>query len=144
MHKVFFCKFLKFLMVTEAWNSAVRAKSWIQLLSRKQPKLANSNLLLITYHNLYISSFSDLCFFPHVFGNSLLRCVLLALSPEKYSRWHWLPYCKYSERNGNSTNTTSFFYNGHNPLHILISWKSFAKIQLNYKCKCHFVSHFWL
>ena len=33
------CKFLKFPMVTEAWNPAVRARSWIQLLWPKKPKL---------------------------------------------------------------------------------------------------------
>ena len=33
-------RFMRLLMVTEAWNPALRAKSWIQLLWPKQSKLA--------------------------------------------------------------------------------------------------------
>ena len=33
----FYCKFLKFTIVTEAWNPAIRARSWSQLLWQKSP-----------------------------------------------------------------------------------------------------------
>ena len=41
---------MKFLLVTEEWNPAVRARSWIQLLWPKKLKLANIELLSLTYY----------------------------------------------------------------------------------------------
>ena len=52
-----YCIFLKFLMVTEEWNPAVRARSWIQLL--KKPELANIKLLSLTYYSIYSIATSD-------------------------------------------------------------------------------------
>ena len=52
-----YCNFLKFLMVTEEWNPAVRARSWIQLLWPKKPKLTNIELLSFAYYNFSASSF---------------------------------------------------------------------------------------
>ena len=43
-------------MVTEEWNPAVRARSWIQLLWPKKPKLANIKSLSLTYYNFYCFS----------------------------------------------------------------------------------------
>ena len=45
-------RFMRLLMVTEAWNPALRAKSWIQLLWPEKPKLANIKILFLTYYNL--------------------------------------------------------------------------------------------
>ena len=50
-----YCMFLKFLMVTEEWNPAVKARSWIQPLWLKKPKLANIKLLSLTYYTLWAS-----------------------------------------------------------------------------------------
>ena len=47
-----FCNLLKFLMVTEKWNPAVRARGWIQLLWLKKRKLGNIKLLSLTYYKL--------------------------------------------------------------------------------------------
>ena len=43
-----YCNFLKFLIVTDKWNPAVRAKRWIQLLWPKKPNLANIKLFSLT------------------------------------------------------------------------------------------------
>ena len=62
-----YCNFLKFLVVTEEWNPAVRARGWIQPIWPKKPKLTNIKLLSLTYYSsCYISLLlSDN--FKHVF-----------------------------------------------------------------------------
>ena len=47
---ILYCNFLKFLMVTEEGNPAVRTRGWIQPLWPKKPKLANIKLLSLTYY----------------------------------------------------------------------------------------------
>ena len=49
---LWYCNFLKFLMVTEEWNPAVKARSWIQLLWPKEPKLSNIKWLSLTHYKL--------------------------------------------------------------------------------------------
>ena len=83
--------------------------------------------------------FSDLCFFTHVFGNSLFHSGILELPPKEYSWRNWLPHCRFAERNRAHPTTGSFLHHGHNTIHISISRQSFAKIQPNNKRKCNYM-----
>ena len=89
----------------------------------------------------YYCLFSDLCVFKYVFGSNVFHSGILELSPNEYSWRLWLPYCNFAKTNRSYGNTASFLYYVHDTIYIVVSWKSFAKIKPNYKCKWNYIPY---